>query len=82
MRPSAVTFPVMFTLLPDQMDFREQSAVEWPQVLAHIYTHIQGIEQTLSSNASHNTYICQKKEEQPYIAVGTLKMSIEPSGKN
>ena len=29
-----------------------------------------------------NQYICQKKEKQQYIAVGTAKMFIEPSAKH
>ena len=36
----------------------------------------------LLSKATYKKYICQKKENQQYIAVGTVKMFIEPSAKN
>ena len=37
------------------------------------------IYQTLLSKATKNKYICQMKEKQKYIAVGTVRMFIEPS---
>ena len=44
----------------------------------YIDIYIKGIEQTLVSEVAYNNYICQKKEQQ-YIAVGTVRMFIEPS---
>ena len=44
-----------------------------------LYLHyIQGIKQTLLSKATYNKYICQKKQKLQYIAVGTVRMFIEP----
>ena len=37
------------------------------------------IKQTLLSKATYNKYICLKKVKQ-YIALGTIRMFIEPSG--
>ena len=45
----------------------------------HIY--IQGLQQTLLSKATDNQYICQKKEGQEYVAVGTVNSFIEPSNQ-
>ena len=39
-----------------------------------IYVYIQGVSQTLSSKATHNEYICQKKEKKIYIAVNSVRM--------
>ena len=36
----------------------------------------------LLSEAADNKYICQKKEEQQYIAVSTVKMLIKPSANH
>ena len=48
----------------------------------YVYIYIQGVQQTLLSRATHNKSICQKKEEQHYISVGTVRMFIEPSAKH
>ena len=46
--------------------------------------YIEGVEpsETLLSKATHNMYICQNKEQQQYITVGTVRMFIEPSAKH
>ena len=36
----------------------------------------------LLSKVTYNKYICQKKEEEQFIAVGTVRMFIEPSANN
>ena len=43
-----------------------------------IYIYIYGISQMVLSKATYNKYICHKKVKQ-YIAVGTIRMFIEPS---
>ena len=48
---------------------------------ALIYINIEGIK-TLLSKATYNNYICEKKEKQQYISVGTVRMFIEPSAKH
>ena len=53
-----------------------------PQVSGEVYVHIEGIKQTLLSKASYNKYICQKKQKQQYITVGTVRMFLEPSTKH
>ena len=45
----------------------------------HIY--IEGIQHTLSSKVTYNKHVCQKKVKQ-YIAVGTVRMFMEPSAKH
>ena len=47
----------------------------------NIHIYIEGVKHTLSSKATYNKYICQKIEKQ-YIAVGTVRMFIEPSAKH
>ena len=43
---------------------------------------IQGFKQTPLSKVTYNfKCICQKKEKQQYISVGTVRMFIEPSAK-
>ena len=37
---------------------------------------------TLLSKATYNKNVCQKKVKQQFIAVGTLKMFMEPSAKH
>ena len=46
--------------------------------LHYIYRYIY---QTLLSKATYNKYICHKKVKQ-YIAVGTIRMFIEPSAES
>ena len=45
----------------------------------NIHIYIQGVEQTLSSEATYNKYVCEKKEKQQHIAVGTARTFVEPS---
>jgi hypothetical protein len=46
-----------------------------------IYIDIEGIQQTLLSKATYSKYICQKKEKQQYLAIGTVRMFREISGQ-
>ena len=50
--------------------------------ISYINIYIQGVYQTLLSKAPYNNYICQEKEKQQYIFVGTVRMFIEPSAKH
>ena len=46
------------------------------------YIYIKGIQQALISKATYNKYICLKKGKQQYLAVGTVRLFIEPSAKH
>ena len=48
----------------------------------YIYIYIEGIKQTLLSEATYNKYISQKKEKQQYITVCKVRMFIEPRAKH
>uniref|UniRef100_A0A8C4ZY80 Ezrin b n=1 Tax=Gadus morhua TaxID=8049 RepID=A0A8C4ZY80_GADMO len=55
----------------DQMKGQEQ-------LVSGRHVYIEGSQQTLLSKATYNEYICRKTVKQ-YIAVGTIRMFIEPS---
>ncbi|CAL8365855.1 unnamed protein product [Arctogadus glacialis] len=66
------------TALPPEL--RRPSGAKQRHGHANIY--LQGIQQTPLSKATYNKSICQKKEKQQYISVGTVRMFIEPSAKH
>ena len=54
----------------------------YDKVLEHkviyIYIYIEGVKQMLLSQVTWDGYVCQKKEKQQYISVGTVRMFPEP----
>ena len=41
--------------------------------------YIEGVQKTFLSKVTYNKCICHKKEKQQYVAVGRVRMFIEPS---
>ena len=74
-----------FVLLLLLLSIEQFSGVEkWQKYLVQpTFTfYIYCVYQTLLYKATYNKDICQKKEKQQYITVGTVRMFIEPSAKH